>query len=200
MKSELDNILGTLESAAPSEVWSARGTAPEPSAKQLSEHEIDSLFGRESTGYAPLKTEKPEHRLMLWYRLQGYNVKETALLSGYQYNHVARICRQQWFISAFIKLAAEAGKDSVQTFLEGEVLPALQRTVDLAQNAEGENTRLAANKEILDRFLGKSTVKVESKSSGTIDHVVHDATKLLAEQQRLDEQLRANGLNLHGTS
>lgn len=194
MKSELDELL-----AAP-EVLSCARTALEQQARSMSEPEVDALFANKQGSYGTVRTEKPEHRLMLWYRLQGYNVKETAILTGYQYNQVAKVCKQTWFISAFVKLAAEMGKDSVQTFLEGEVLPALQRTIDLAQNAEGENTRLAANKEILDRFLGKSTVKVESKSSGTIDHVVHDATKLLDESRRLDEQLKSNGIGLHGTS
>ena len=131
---------------------------------------------------------------MLWLRLQGHNVKETAALCGYTPQSVSQVSKQPWFREAFCRLSQEMGKDAVQTFLEGEVLPALQRTVDLAANADSEAVRLAANREVLDRFLGKSTVKVETKHSGSIDSVVYDAQKLMDENARLDEQLKARGI------
>lgn len=155
---------------------------------------VDALYGQ-SQAYQTYKKERPEHRLMLWHRLQGRSVKETALLTGYTPQSVSNICRQPWFQEAFVRLSSEMGKDSVQQFLAGEVLPAMQRTVELATNGESEAVRLAANREILDRFLGKSTVKVEQKVSGQIDNVVYDAAQLLLESRRLDEQLKARGIN-----
>lgn len=198
--SGIDALLGTLrESDTPGggAVLSQDNTRkespyrPGEGAKQYSDP--DALFG-DSLSYHLYKKEKPEHRLMLWLRLQGHNVKETAALTGYTPQTVSQVSKQPWFREAFCRLASEMGKDAVQTFLEGEVLPALQRTVDLAANAESEAVRLAANREVLDRFLGKSTVKVETKHSGSIDSVVYDAQKLMDENARIEEQLRARGI------
>ena len=203
MHSELDSLdalLGTLRTAetpgggvVPSWDGTKRESPyrPGPEAKQYADP--DALFG-DSLSYHLYKKEKPEHRLMLWLRLQGHNVKETAALCGYTPQSVSQVSKQPWFREAFCRLSQEMGKDAVQTFLEGEVLPALQRTVDLAANADSEAVRLAANREVLDRFLGKSTVKVETKHSGSIDSVVYDAQKLMDENARLDEQLKARGI------
>lgn len=154
---------------------------------------VDTLFGA-TPGYQHYKKERPEHRLMLWHRLNGHNVKETAALTGYTPQTVLNVCKQPWFQEAFVRLSTEMGKDAVQTFLSGEVLPALQRTVALAVSGESEAVRLAANKEIMDRYLGKSTVKVEQKISGQVDNVVYDAAKLLEESRRLNEELKARGI------
>lgn len=152
--------------------------------------DVDTLFGA-TPSYQAYKKEKPEHRLMLWHRLRGLSVKETALVTGYTPQTVSQVCKQPWFQEAFCQLSTEIGKDAVETFLEGEVLPALQRTADIARGAESEAVRLAANRELLDRYLGKSTVKVESKVSGQVESVVYDIAKLRDEEKRLNEQLRA---------
>lgn len=200
---DLGNLLGKLQGEVetahlqPRLVLRQDGTQAE--GKYLTSPDVqapsdpDALFGQ-SPAYQAYKKEKPEHRLILWLRLQGHNVKETAALTGYTPQSVSNICKQPWFLDAFARLSTEMGKDQVQTFLEGEVLPAIQRTAALAQSAESEAVRLAANREILDRFLGKSTVKVESKVSGQIDNVVYDGAKLLEEQRRLQEQLKARGI------
>lgn len=155
--------------------------------------DVDALFGQ-SQAYVTYKKERPEHRLMLWHRLQGRTVKETALLTGYTPQTVSNVCRQPWFQDAFVRMSTEMGKDTVEQYLRGEVLPAMQRTVELATGAESEAVRLAANREILDRFLGKATVKVEQKVSGSIENVVYDAAQLMSEAKQLEEQLRARGL------
>lgn len=154
----------------------------------------DALFENRAA-YVALKGEKPEHRLMLWYRLQGHNVKETAHLTGYTPQHVSAVCKQPWFIKAFCALSAEIGKDAVQTFLEGEVLPALARTVELARTADSDAVKLAANRDILDRFCGKPVAKSEVKVNGQHNVTVYDAEKLQAEFKRNQEILAGRGLS-----
>ena len=208
-----DDLAGTTRhSARPGKVASQEGTAPksmtveERKAKGYINADsgtplppdVDGLFGA-TKAYIRYQKEQPAHRLMLWYKLQGFDNREVAKLTGYSYHSVNQIVKQEWFQTAFCQLAEEMGKDRINSFLEGEIMPALVRTAELAKTSESEAIRLAANKEILDRYLGKSTVKVESKTSIDITNTTLDANRLLEEQRRLDEQLRSNGL-LHGNS
>lgn len=211
-RSSLDGVLDDISrdsKARPGAVASPGGTIPmeeriargyiNADSAQPLPPDADALFGA-TKAYINYKKEQPSHRLMLWYKLQGYSNKEVSALVGYSYHTVCQVVKQLWFQEAFCRLAEEMGKDAINTFLEGEVMPALMRTVDLAKNSESEAIRTANNREILDRFLGKSTVKVESKSAVDINHTVVDAAALLAEQRRLDESLKANGLVSHGRS
>tara|TARA_R110000868_G_scaffold40556_2_gene139837 strand:- start:253 stop:894 length:642 start_codon:yes stop_codon:yes gene_type:complete len=157
---------------------------------------VDALFNQ-SVAYQAYKKEKPEHRLILWARLNGHNVKETAALTGYTPQSVTNVCGQPWFQEAFARLSTECGKDQVTTFLQGEVIPALQRVAHLANNGESEAVRLAANKELLDRYLGKATVKVESKLSGSVDSIVYDVAELEKQNSDLQRQLAARGIGQH---
>lgn len=202
---DLDVMLGELEAGTKSvketlhqngstsfnPAVSANSSAPEAFGEY--EQRVDALFNGK-VAYQAIKRERPEHRLMLWMKLNGNKTRDIALQLGYTEVHVRTVCKQPWFLDAFVRLSSETGKDAVQTFLKGEVMPALARTVEIANTAEKTETRLAANKEILDRFLGKSVVKAEVKSSGTVDVTVRDITKLLDEQKDLDRQLAANGL------
>ena len=155
--------------------------------------DVDSLFAGKPA-YAVIKNEKPEHRLMLWLSLQGHSPEQIAKQLGYHVVTVRLIRKQEWFRNAFVRLSAEFGKSAVQTFLEGEVLPALIRTAELALSADSDAVKLSANKELLDRYLGKSVAKTESKISSTIDATVADVTSLLAERARNEEKLRSNGI------
>jgi hypothetical protein len=202
----LDDLAGvTPAQARPGKVSSPEGTGPDLSAYRNADcgqplgPDVDALFGA-TKGYVNVKRERFEHRLMLWYKLQAFNNNEVAQLCGVTPQTVSNVTKQPWFQEAFCKLAAEMGKDACTTFLEGEVLPALQRTADMARNGESEAVRLSANRELLDRFLGKATVKIESKASVDVTSTVLDGNRLLEEQRRLDEQIRSNGLHLHGKS
>lgn len=160
------------------------------------EGRVDSLFGAKPS-YQLIKHERPEHRLILWLKLQSHSTEEIAAQTGYTKVHIRNICKQPWFIENFCRLAKEIGTDAVKTFLEGEVMPALVRTVALAQDSKVDAVKLAANKEILDRFLGKSVVRAEvnSTSKSTVE-ITHDITKLQEEERKLNEQLRAVGIGL----
>lgn len=160
--------------------------------------DVDALFGT-LPSYWIVKKEKPAHRMMLWLTLQGHKTKEIAAALRVTPQTVLKIQKQPWFLEGFKSLALEMGKDVMKTFLETQALPAIMRVVDLAQAADSDAVRLAANREILDRFLGKPVVRAEVNETKTVDVTITDAAKLMDERKRLDEQLRANGL-LTGTN
>jgi hypothetical protein len=172
-----------------------------PEAKQFGQGtaDVDALFG-DTPAYQSYKKEKFEHRLMLWYRLQGHSVKETAALTGYTPQSVSQISKQPWFREAFVRMAKEFGRDAMQTLIEGAVLPAFQRLETLAENADSEAVRFAANKEIIDRFLGKTVAKTETKVSGSIDQNIYDAGKLIERNAEIQRELAARGIGQHSTN
>lgn len=155
--------------------------------------EVDHLFGNRPSYYAARK-ESPTHRMILWLTLRGHKPKEIATALRVTYTTVLRVQKQPWFQDAFCKLSAEIGGDVVRTFLESQVQDTLLKVVDLRDNADSDAVKLAASKEILDRFLGKPVVRTETKEEKTVDMTVTNVTALLAERESLTRQLVANGV------
>lgn len=153
----------------------------------------DALFGH-SKFTTVLKKEKPEHRLMLWMRLQGKKHKDIAAALDVHLNTVYNVTNQEWFRDMFVKLSSELGKDAAETFLRGEEIPTYMKLVELRDSAESEAVQKSACDAILDRIRGKPTVKVETKSEATVDVAVHDVSALLAERAKNEKILKANGV------
>lgn len=162
------------------------------------ERRADALFETIPAGRIAFKKEKPEHRLMLWLALQGHNNKEIAAITGYTAWAVGQIRRQPWFLRAFTDLSTAMGRDAVETFLQGEIVPTLQKLVDLRDNAESEAVRKSACDAILDRIRGKPTVHVKSEHSGQVDNVVYDVAALEEKYARNQEILRSRGIQPTG--
>lgn len=156
---------------------------------------VDQLFGKATRSYPAIKKESLRHRLILWATINGHKTGHIAALMNLCPRTVLTVQAQPWFKEAFLAITTEMGGDQFKATLEGEALPALQRVIELSKTAESETVRAAMNREILDRYLGKATVKVEQSGAMKVDHVVHDAAKLMDEDQKLSEQLRARGLN-----
>lgn len=155
--------------------------------------EVDRLFGQRPHYWA-CKKETPTHRMMLWLTLKGHKPKEIATALRVTDWTVRKIQKQPWFQDAFCKLSKEIGGDLVRTFLESQVQDTLLKVVDLRDNADSDAVKLAASKEILDRFLGKPVVRTEIKEEKTVDMTVTSVTELLAERASLSKQLVANGV------
>lgn len=162
------------------------------------DEDVDNLFGQTEC-YRKYIREKPEHRLMLWLKLNGHNNREISNISGYGYQSVCNVCKQPWFVEAFCRISTEMGKDAVETFLEGEIVPTLSRLGEL-RYSESDAVSKAACDSILDRIRGKPTVRVESKVSGQIDNVVYDVAKLQDEYQRNQQILQSRGIQPSGTN
>lgn len=206
MSHDLSKLLTDIERTAPArEVLSQLGTTRielhqnECGVPIVSEEQLGTLYGAVTT-IRHYKSEQPAHRLMLWYKLQGYNNKEIAALMKYSEVSVGQVSRQPWFVKAFCELSTEMGKDAVKNFLDGEVLPTLERIKNLRDNGESDAVKLAAGKELLDRFLGKSVAKVESKSDATINVTTTDVNKLQEQISRNADILASRGIMLPGAN
>lgn len=158
------------------------------------EASVDALFAN-TRSHVVLKREKPEHRIMLWMRLQGHKPQEIATALRCTKQTVYNVQGQPWFKEAFVRLSTELGKDAAETFLRGEELPTYLKLVELRDGAESEAVQLSASNALLDRIRGKPVAKSEIKmtSTSTVDVAVADVTALQAESAKLAKLLAPNG-------
>jgi hypothetical protein len=197
----LNDLLKDLNVETPRGVASPEGTRRagkiiinENAGEQLfDDASVDHLFGQ-TKAYVYYKREMPAHRMMLWLRLAGHNNKEIAALTGYSAITVGNITRQPWFTEAFCRISTERGTDIVDTYLQGETIPTLQKLVSLRDTAESDAVKKAACDSILDRIRGKAVAKTEVKINGSVDNVVYDVAELMKERARNDEILRSRGI------
>jgi len=81
------------------------------------------------------------------------------------------------------------GRDELEMLIKNAAPEAFKRVMYLSETAENEAVRLAANREIIDRHLGKPTQKVEASSVSA--HVNLDMTKIEQELKALEAQEKA---------
>lgn len=198
---ELNDLLSDLHVATPRGVPSPEGTRRigtmtvnvDAGRRVFTDSSVDNLFGQ-TKAYTYYKRELPSHRMMLWLRLEGHNNREIAEITGYSAVSVGQITRQPWFVEAFCKISTERGLDIVDGYLQGEIIPTLDRLVKLRDTAESDAVKKAACDSILDRVRGKPVARTEVKVAGSIDNVVYDVAALMKEKAANDQILASRGI------
>lgn len=157
-------------------------------------HTIASAQDQVTMVYPPAATirdERPEHTVMAWMRASGKSLQEIATATNYSYFQVREISRQPWFRLKVDRIITECGRDQVEAYLKGEVLESLQTLVEIRDDKTQKGaTRVAAVRELLDRGLGKSIARIETK---TIPSSPSDATD---EVERLRQEVAENARRL----
>ena len=164
--------------------------------KQYTESD-DKLFNADhKRPHEVVLAEKPEHRLILYLKLNGMSNKQIAKLTGYTVVWVRQIVRQPWFQKKFTEEAKTAGIDAVEKLLQGEVLESVEVIRDLRDDrALAGSTRLAASRELLDRYLGKPTQKVVTDNTNrSVDDVSGEASAVDTEIKHIEESLKSKGV------
>lgn len=149
----------------------------------------DALFN-DQPAYQAILREQPRHRLILWMTAQGHTPQEVADALGITKQTVYNVRKQPWFREMFVKLTTSMGKDAAMQLLKGEVLPSLQTLVEIRDCAEKDSDRRAAADSLLDRYLGKATVRVDNDAKAPND-VPAEVAALQAEATRLAAEIRA---------
>lgn len=141
-------------------------------------------------------SEKPEHRLILYLKLNGHSTKEISKLTGYTTVWVRQVVRQPWFRQKFVEEAKSAGLDSVTKFLESEVLESLEVIREIRDSGgEKGSTRLAAANALLDRHLGKPMQKVITDNTHrNVEDVTTEASAIDIELAQLEDALKSRGV------
>jgi hypothetical protein len=141
-----------------------------------------------------IQKESPLHVLMIYMQASGKSNKEIAESTGYTAVAVGNILRQPWARARFMKIAQQAGSNAVQAFLDTQVLPSIERLVEIRDEGKGAVSVAAANS-ILDRALGKAVQHVKAEHLNTTDDVLKERAELERELLAVRSELGARGLN-----
>lgn len=157
----------------------------------------EDLHGLSMHSGLQLQAEKPEHRIVLWMKAQGYSNREIAAATGYTPTHIGTITAQPWFRKKVAEIINSEGRDAVKVMLQGEVMPSIEllRTVRDDPTAK-KSDRVTAAKDLLDRFLGKPTVHVETNNTSKVTSISADRARLEEEARQNEAALRARGISI----
>lgn len=140
-------------------------------------------------------SERPEHRIMVYLRAQGKTIKEIATATGYSYSWVGQLVRQAWFKTRVLSLMDEEGRDQLQTILKAECIPSVELLIEVRDNPKSRDAdRIASSRELLDRYLGKSVAKVETKTTLTVSDAATEAERNTQELEKVNAELAARGV------
>lgn len=108
-----------------------------------------------------LKREKYEHRLIIYLKCQGFTNREISNKLGFSMYTVNNVIKQPWARAIILTEITKAGRDQVETILQGEALESVLKLVDIRddEKAPRETQRKAAN-DLLDRYMGKPNTPI----------------------------------------
>jgi len=147
---------------------------PTPDAEKFIYHEVQS--------------EKPWHRLAIMMACNGSTVTEIAEKLERTVAWVSILLRQPWARERLTREIMAAGRNEIETLLKSAGPDAIRRIVQLSESSANENVKLAANRDILDRLLGKAVQKVEATNvvvNVNPKDLDAEIAKLEAEERRL---------------
>ena len=108
-----------------------------------------------------LKREKYEHRLIIYLKCNGFTNREIANKTGFHIATINNVCKQPWARSIILTEITKAGRDQVETVLQGEALESVLKLIDIRDDEKTpvETKRKAAN-DLLDRYMGKPNTPI----------------------------------------
>lgn len=129
-----------------------------------------------------IKSEKPEHRIIIFLKAQGLSNVEIAERTGNSGPWVGQVLRQPWARQRLLEELDSLGRDAARELLAGQCVDSILTAVDLRDNPKTPaGVRLAAANSLLDRHLGKPVQHVESTSHKGMD---------LSNVEELDRKIR----------
>lgn len=156
-----------------------------------------ALHGQKLPNFAIIN-EKPEHRLIVFYKARGMSNRAIAKKTGYSEPWVSQIVRQPWFqVRLMEDMKGEA--EDYKGFMRSQVEMSLLTLAQLRDTASSESVRLGATCRILDQFLGKPVQKVESNEKPLSEQekelrtLEAEFTELDLEEKRLLAEGEASG-------
>jgi hypothetical protein len=132
----------------------------------------NQLYGQTGPEYV-LKREKAKHRLMAEMHLNGFTNLEIAEAFKCTAVAVAYTLKQSWLIDYMTQRAAESGEDEREK-MAANGRAAMSRIVEMSELCHNPGVKFAANKELVDRWIGKTPQ--------TITHINKNVTEQTDEE------------------
>jgi ElaB/YqjD/DUF883 family membrane-anchored ribosome-binding protein len=152
----------------------------------------EEFFNENTPGYA-IRHEQPKHRLVIYLKASGKTNKEIAKSSGFSEEWVSQILRQPWARKQLLEELKTLGTDPVQGLLSSTAEDSVYTIIELRDKADDASVRLRAAQDLLDRYLGKATQRVESRNQ--IAFIEGDIEKVDSELAALELEIgRLQGL------
>lgn len=154
-----------------------------------------------------IKQERPEHRFLIFLYAQGMSTKDVFTQLGgqwdsernlpisgtgqYSYQHLHTIRRQAWFQQQLVAYMEECGKDVIRARLESELMPSIEKVVEIRDKHDAPMAlQLKAAESLIDRFLGKPVQQVVTQPASTVDKYEKEAEALRLEAAQVEAELR----------
>ncbi len=120
-----------------------------------------AFFGTKEPNLA-IMHEKPEHRMLLMLKARGMSNREIAQTMGYTDAWISQLMRQPWARKTLADEITRAGRNEIDTILEGACADSLYKLIELrdAKTTPASVVR-ATCENLVDRFLGKPRQQVE---------------------------------------
>lgn len=175
------------------EVWAERGAAVEETHSvtgSVKVHIEDGLFNPNASMFLYVR-EKPWHRFAAECAAAGHTIPEIASACGKTVSAVRRALAQPFAQERIVKQAAKNASEEIREILEQAAPESLRRVIKLAEagaasdDIELKKLAAAQDREILDRFLGKSAqpithaqgVDVKKLTEAELDNIIATATE-----------------------
>lgn len=131
-----------------------------------------------------IKHEKFAHRQLAYLIGSGRTQSECAIELGYTDAWVSQICRQPWFQDLVLEEITRTGRSVVDELIKNAAPGSVLTLLELRDSAQSETVRSSCAKELLNRYLGNTTVVVrhEEQTSG---NAVEEVERLEREANRL---------------
>jgi len=94
---------------------------------------------------------------------EGYTNKEIAAAVGRSPVTVSHTLRQPWAREYMIRRMQQSANEEIKQLLESAAPRSIARVITLAEEAQGSELGFKADKEILDRFLGRAVQPIANE-------------------------------------
>lgn len=113
----------------------------------------------ESSPVKPIVERPPEQRLIVYLKAQGHSYESIAEKTGYKIDEIREILNQPWAKQRLIKEITQEGDDAVSILVAGTAADCVLTLIELRDDKKAPAAvRMAACRELLDRFRGKAPV------------------------------------------
>jgi hypothetical protein len=143
------------------------------------------LFNARQPAYE-LKSEKPEHRIVIFLKAQGHSQKEIAALTGMTVPAISYITAQPWAQAMILQEIAQAGRGEVEVLLQGAAADSIRKLIELRDDSDApKEVQRKASNDLLDRHFGKPTQPI-AHASVNLDTLSDAELAKLAQQGRVN--------------